>query len=72
MKRKAKMMKLSWNQMETHKKANRNINGRVEYDQHNPNLKKMKIISGKLLQTSSIQIPMLTDKQKKRKNGSCL
>ena len=47
MKRKAKMMKLRWNQMETHKKANRNINGRVEYDQYNPNLKKMKLISGK-------------------------
>ena len=29
------------------RKANRNINGRVEYDQYNPNLKKMKIISGK-------------------------
>ena len=54
------------------KKANRNVNGRVEYGQYNPNLKKDEnnIWKGrrrKLLQTSSIQIPMPTDNQKKRK-----
>ena len=54
------------------KKANRNVNGRVEYDQYNPNLKKDEnnIWKGrrrKLLQTSSIQIPMPTDNQKIRK-----
>ena len=54
------------------KKAKRNVNGRVKYDQYNPNLKKDEnnIWKGrrrKLLQTSSIQIPMLTDNQKKRK-----
>ena len=46
------------------RKANRNINGRVEYDQYNPNLKKgenniWKGRGRKLLQTSSILTPIL-------------
>ena len=46
--------------------------GGLNMIKYNPNLKKMKLISGKdgaekLLQTNSIQIPMLTGKQKKRK-----